>query len=114
VVGICYVRQIARDCVRRITYVSQSLNRCDVFLRLRFVVRRKPTNSEISFRLANFLKESRRLSLEGNNGQGGKGKRQLITQSYIPRAMMRRVDGEESILGDRTHGVKITLRSGGE
>ena len=34
-----------------------------------------------------------------------RAKGQLVTQSYIPRAMMRRVDGERSILGgDRARG----------
>ena len=47
--------------------IPEPLGRCDAFLRLRFMVRRKPTN------LLKFLP--------------------------IPRAMMRRVGGEESILG---------------
>jgi hypothetical protein len=29
------------------------------------------------------------------------------TVLYIPRAMMRRVDGEKSIFGDRARGAKI-------
>ena len=48
-------------------FIREPLGRCDAFLRLRFMVRWKPTN------LLKFLP--------------------------IPRAMMRRVGGEESILG---------------
>jgi hypothetical protein len=46
------------------------------------------------------LKESRSLSLEREDDEGGKGRRPVGDRvPYIPRAMTRRVDRERSILG---------------